>query len=1356
MTTAPAIVAAPLPAQLATATHPLTILYHNINGFRGGMHAVWYQQLATANPTQVGTPLLYALVETGEKEPGHPTGWFSSHAPGRKNNRGQLSGGVTIVSHSTCPVERFIIPPILCPGQDMHSTTLAMAVVAPHGSARFLLALAYVPPQVSSHAERMQAVCSAIDTVQKDHSRLPLLVLGDFNAHHPMWHDDRPRSACNGGDTALAEWIDTADLQVHNTHDTPTFVSVRRQPNGTQQCTQSTIDLVLSTPIDLVSDISQRHRTLYYNNDHVPFTLTLDLPNTNPPPNPQLLSRPRIKWDTDRESLRWQRALPAAIARHIAPLQPLLDSLGRQRAESDVDNRNGSPVDPHTTLDIVYGQLEAAVMAACADTVGVKHVDDGASRCKTVPWWTRDVERAFRARNNAFNRLARDKTNEHKRIAALAARRRWKTIVKEAKQRAQGQLATIAMDASSKLRYSTLRRYQKSTFSPLTGVKDDADNMPTSHRQSLDNLCRAFINSSIPPPLVREDPADTYDQLDAASCNDPSNAWQFTAAEISAQTKRRTCKTSAGPDAILPLFLRYGGMPLWTALATVFNYSWRNTTTPQAWREANVTALYKGKGGRSEPLSYRPISVTSGIARTFEHVIHTRLVPIVAPKLSTAQFGFRANRSTTDAILQLLTSLQYLCGITNRLTDKENADNRRRFPTDVDAPEAGQPRRRAPVNRTGENRKLRCAALFLDIQKAFDRVDHDILLARLYHADVRGAAWRWIRCFLSNRRMRCVDNQQESSWLAVRHGVPQGCVLSPLLFLVFINQVVETISTRPDCRLITPTFYADDGVLGPHLWRCRRLLDAVNGQANKFERTYSDNLKAAAQHLNHWCETSRMRFGQDKTKIVVFNRGNRVDNRRYAGIRLCGFEVSITNSYEYLGLLFTTDLTWTRHAEHKCAVARTAATRVTNVAINAQPVQPALIREFVRACVVPAFDYGIEFWGTGLPLDTIRAFQAAVARPLRAALKLPFNTHQQSVLWGYGVPAFITHVQHKQLLHLRRVSGLLHSDPTHPTVELYAKTRTLLVNEHHRLLGIKALMPTPVYLLTAVLPFTHPPPTNPHPPPEANDSLHIAYALPGLTTLVSSSLFSPTTWRRRVGMAFSWASSGKPGVKTAPSRHVRVLALTWAALTAMRTPVLGPGQRTADIHRIRHLAAHAEWLESHMPATQEEREGLPATERNRRTTAPIAGCWHDPGSDDSTSRPLRFLHSRYSAHVRHGDLVRRARLLYGRSYTATTRRRFPTDAAASTAGTICTHPQCDADRVDESIKHLLLHCPYYLAVRQSLRHTLSEHRLSLDLRNILNPPEQSRRRYLALYDATAAYLAAIDTIRQQHQLPGLD
>lgn len=1333
----------PQPATLSSSArrtpniqHPsLTVLYHNCAGLYDNVALPLTHQIRSTDPHDPSAPLVYALVEAGPHnrhiEQCHD--WVYHSMPGTEV-RNSRSGGIAIIAHATCPASHFTARTITCANSNvnMRSSAIATALITPSGRETFLLIVVYVNPKVSCLRSAMDAVSESIEAAMARHRRYPALIVGDFNARHERWHDDRGGDAStnknNPGDTALAEAIDDLGLEVHNPPDMPTHIVHK----AGELPSLSTIDLVLSQPPCLVTAVRQRYAPSLQQNDHIPFDITLSLRNRHAPPAPPR-THPRYKWATADEPATWQRALPVAMITHITPIQPLLAELDAPHDGDSVDDDDSKLA----KLEAVYAPLEAAILAACSDVVRRKTVRHKGAQ--EIPWWTAEVAQAHtavkgsnRARGAALRRrdwTAAQRANNEVRKAW----RQWRATAEQARRQASNDLATLVMDPDSKIRYATLRRYQRSTTAPLDGIHDKHNTPPASLTQSLGNLCDAFIDSSAPPDTTLPPP------VQRACKRHDSDDWVFTADDVAAQTQRRTSKTAAGPDAILPLFLRYGGQTLWHALATVYNYSWRHSVTPQAWRDANVAALYKGKGSRDQPTSYRPISVTSGIARTFEHLIHGKLAPLVGPTLADVQFGFRPRRSTNDAILHLLTPLQYICG---RQTTTA----------------AGQPPQ-------GGHQK-RCAALFLDMKKAFDRVDHGILLQRLHLHNVDGTAWRWIKHFLTGRRMRCVSNQSESHWQHIPHGVPQGCVLSPLLFLVFIDNAITAIHNDRNCSLISPIFYADDGVLGPKLSTCRAAIDTAKTNS-KFETLYGNHLTAAAAHLDEWCTTSRMQFGADKTKVVVFNRSTIASNNQFDNINLCGYTVDVTDEYNYLGLTVTNRLEWGRHAARKIRQARDVSARLTYIARHARPVQPAVIRELVQSCLVPSFDYAIEFWGIGITDTVTRQLQAAMATPLRAALGLPRTAHQISVLHGAGIAPVATHIQHKQLMHLQRVAELRHDttsgntdNTTHPTALLYDSIRRHSYEPYGvaQLLGATVTTPIPAYLACTI------------PPNTMRDDIPAA-------------LTRPTTGTARLNAARR--TDVPPRSRPAKAREATRRA--WHTLDAMGTAAAATDEeiaqhahRTAGARRqrdkirsIRDRAAHLEWCDSHaktqqpLPAVDaldpdNEAPAQPApasrTSRTRTTTAPIVDCLDEP-NDRNNRPPLRFLHTRYAPYSQRADLVRRARLLFGRSYTATVRRRFAsrTDTAAYTASTHCSHASCAATGIDETIEHVLLHCPRHATARAALVTAMAHHNLQLTLKTLLNPPALAARQHTTrLYIDTDRFLRAIARTRKHEQLPHLD
>ena len=223
---------------------------------------------------------------------------------------------------------------------------------------------------------------------------------------------------------------------------------------------------------------------------------------------------------------------------------------------------------------------------------------------------------------------------------------------------------------------------------------------------------------------------------------------------------------STGPDEFHPRFLKETAVSIALPLTILFNKSLTEGTIPQEWKLANVTCIHKS-GDKTAASNYRPISITSILCRMLESIIKTVLMDHCNDNqiFSDSQCGFRQRRG---CILQLLKVF----------------DDWSKF-VDTDTP---------------------VDAAFLDFRKAFDCVPHKRLLMKIERLGITGNLLKWITDFLSNRQQRVLINGISSEWTEVSSGVPQGSVLGPLLFILYVNDLPSQVSSF--CKL-----FADDAKL---------------------------------------------------------------------------------------------------------------------------------------------------------------------------------------------------------------------------------------------------------------------------------------------------------------------------------------------------------------------------------------------------------------------------------------------------------------------------------------------------------------------------------------------------------------
>jgi hypothetical protein len=304
---------------------------------------------------------------------------------------------------------------------------------------------------------------------------------------------------------------------------------------------------------------------------------------------------------------------------------------------------------------------------------------------------------------------------------------------------------------------------------------------------------------------------------------------------------------AAGPDNIPTRYLKDYAKEIAPALTLVFEASLKQGEVPADWRIAHVTPIFK-KGDHSKPANYRPISLTSVCCKLLEHVIHSQIMAHFERNniLSDAQHSFRKRRSTES---QLILTLQDL---TQALDDGEQID-----------------------------------AILLDFSKAFDVVPHERLAAKLHHYGVRGNILSWIRSFLSHRTQQVLVECCVSESSPVTSGVPQGLVLGPLLFLAYINDLPEHVTSSS--RLL-----ADDSLL------YRKIRSPADARV----------LQEDLDKLQQWEKDWMMTFNASKCEVFRFTKEKNPIKSIYT---IHNEELNIVTNGKYLGTRLTDDLSWNTH-----------------------------------------------------------------------------------------------------------------------------------------------------------------------------------------------------------------------------------------------------------------------------------------------------------------------------------------------------------------------------------------------------------------------------------------------------------
>ena len=311
---------------------------------------------------------------------------------------------------------------------------------------------------------------------------------------------------------------------------------------------------------------------------------------------------------------------------------------------------------------------------------------------------------------------------------------------------------------------------------------------------------------------------------------------------------------------------------------------------------ANVTPIQK-KPGTNFVTNYRPISVIPVIAKVYESLIHRQLYSYLSENsILHRQSGFRPGHSTQDVLLKTVDDW-----------------------------------------RIALDRGEHIGAVLIDLSKAFDSIDHALLLKKLQSYGVEGNEFNWFTNYLTSRKQRVSLDGTYSDWANISKGVPQGSILGPLMFLVFVNDLPDIVDT------CTVNLYADDTTIY---------------YSNKDPKLVQSTINSDLENIVSWIEMNGLKMNVNKTQMMTLQRKSTKPAEAIT-VKIRGEEITHLNSIKYLGVVVDKDLNWKRHITE----VRRKALAVIATIRRARGYLPVQTRKLLyNTLVLPHMDYCSVIW----------------------------------------------------------------------------------------------------------------------------------------------------------------------------------------------------------------------------------------------------------------------------------------------------------------------------------------------------------------------------------------------------------